>query len=362
VKVRPAPLVAATIVALLCAARVAPAAAQGIQNGRVAIEAVASVSNSSRAADDPFVFLDLTTTTRVNESLDVIIRPYVRRLPGGDWDGLLYQAEIRYQPIERFRVEAGILSSPIGMGTLELRQDMNPAVASVFYYFGPLPPFDRQADRVQVLSGGYPIGVMLSSSGGWWDVRGGVTDGTPARYRKVFAANNPSPAAQIIGGGGVTLRPGLRFGVGLAHGAYRDADDTDYYNTSNPTALPDANATVFNVEGEYAVRYTRLTGEWVRDRFDSTTGPAITRGFYVQGVQTLTPRIFAAGRITQVSSPVLRGDQRVRSTRGAFELSAGYRLTADWTVKGGYEASRRFGAVTWTHAATASVVWAKRWF
>ena len=168
---------------LLATVGMSPAAAQGLQPGRIAIEAVAAVSTSSDAADDPFVFLDLTTTTRVNQSLDVIVRPYARRLPGGDWDALLYQAEIRYQPIDGLRLEAGIISSPLGLGTLELRQDINPAVGPIFYYFSPLPLFDTQADRVQVLSGGYPLGAILSSSGSWWDARGGITDGTPARIR-----------------------------------------------------------------------------------------------------------------------------------------------------------------------------------
>ena len=351
----------ATLLALLfVAGPVAPALAQGLQPGRIAIEAVAAVSNSSQAADDPFVFLDLTTTTRINPSLDIIVRPYARRLPGGDWDLLFYQAEIRYQPTDRVRVEAGILSSPLGLGTMELRQDLNPGVASVFYYFSPLPLFDPQADRVQVLSGGYPLGVILSSSGSWWDARGGVVDGTPAKYRKIFANNNPAAAPQLIVGGGVTPRVGLRLGAGRRDGNYRSAEDADYYR--NPYPLPDASATVFNVEGEYAFGYTRLSGEWVLDRFESTTTPAVARSYYLQGVQTLTPRIFATGRVTRVSAPVSIVDHDIRSARSSFELSAGYRLTPQWTLKGGYEASRRFNTNDWAHAATASVVWARRWF
>jgi hypothetical protein len=361
VKRRDIAVPSAALIALLCATVTStPAGAQDLQPGRFAIEAVAAVTTTSEAADDPFVFLDLTTTMRVNGSLDVIVRPYARRLPGGDWDALLYQAQIRYQPIERLRVEAGILSSPIGLGTLELRQDLNPGVASPFYYFGQLPGFDPQQDQLRVLSGGYPIGAIVSSSGSWWDVRGGVTDGTPARYRKVFAGDSPTPAAQLIAGGGITPMPGLRFGVGLAHGGYRDGEDTDYYET--PTALPDADATVFNVEGEYAFGYTRLSGEWVHDRFESSTSPAVTRGFYIQGVQTLTPRIFATSRVTRVSTPVLIGYDRVRQTRSAVEVSGGYRLTQDWTLKGGYEGSRRYGVSDWSHAAAVSIVWGKRWF
>ena len=120
--------------------RNAPAAAQGLQPGRMVIEAVAAVTTTSDEVDDPFVFLDLTTTMRVNESLDVIVRPWARRLPGGDWDVLFYQAQIRYQPIDRLRIDAGILSSTLGMATLEMRQDLNPAVSIALLLLRPRAP------------------------------------------------------------------------------------------------------------------------------------------------------------------------------------------------------------------------------
>lgn len=340
----------------------AAASAQAFQPGRLAIEAVAAVATSSAEADDPFVFLDLATTFRVSEKVDVIVRPYARRLPGGDWDALFYQAQIRYQPAAHVRLDAGIISSPLGLGTLELRQDLNPLVGNPFYYFSPLPAFNRPSDRVSLTSGGYPIGAVLSTSGSWWDARAGVTDGTPARYRKVFAQNNPEPAAQFIAGAGVTPAPGLRIGAGFAHGPYRRDTDNDYYGLPETAVVTKADATFFNLEAEYAFRYTRLSGEWIRDRFEHPLAPAVSRGFYVQGTQTLTPRIFTASRFTRVSAPALDGSTRVRYTRSAFELSGGYRLTPEITLKGGYEAGRRFNVQTWTHAAVASVVWAKRWF
>ena len=339
-----------------------PLSAQALQPGRIAIEAVTAITTSSQEVDDPFVFLDLATTFRVHEKLDIIVRPYARRLPGGDWDALLYQAQVRYQPVEGVRLDAGIITSPIGLGTFELRQDLNPLVGSPFYYFAPLPLFDHVASRVQQLSGGYPLGAIVSVSGSWWDARTGITDGTPARYRKMFASDNPAAAAQFIAGAGITPFPGLRIGTGLAHGPYRRGADTDYYGLPETAGLTDADATVFNIEAEYAFAYTRLSGEWVRDRFESDYSPAVSRGFYVQGVQTLTPRLFSAGRFTQTSAPVVVNMGRARWTRSAFELSAGYRLTPDLTLKGGYEASRRYGVNSWSHAALASVVWAKRWF
>ena len=130
------------------------AAAQTVPGGRTAIEAVAAVATSSESADDPFVFLDLATTTHVGGGFDLIVRPYARRLPGGDWDALLYQAQIRYQPADGVRVEAGIITSPLGLGALELRPDLNPTVAYPFYYFAPLPLFDEYANLVLILSGG----------------------------------------------------------------------------------------------------------------------------------------------------------------------------------------------------------------
>jgi hypothetical protein len=339
-----------------------PAFAQPLQPGRMAIEAVAAISTSSSAADDPFVFLDLANTFRVTEKLDVIVRPYVRRLPGGDWDALLYQAQIRWQPLERVRLDAGIISTPLGLGTFELRQDLNPLVGSPFYYFAPLPAFERPSDRVQLFSGGYPLGAVISVSGTWWDARTGVTDGTPTRARKIFANNNPSPAAQFIAGGGVTPVAGLRLGAGLAHGPYRGESDTDFYSLPDTAVLTGADATVFNLEAEYAFGYTRLSAEWVRDEFENNGAPAVSRGFYVQAAQTITPRIFAASRFTQVSSPTLVDASLVRSTRKVLELSGGYRLTPQLTLKAGYEGGQRFGVTAWTHAAVGSVVWARRWF
>jgi hypothetical protein len=65
----------AATVLIAAASQTASASAQGLQPGRMAIEAVAAISTSSSDADDPFVFLDLANTIRVNEKLDVIVRP-----------------------------------------------------------------------------------------------------------------------------------------------------------------------------------------------------------------------------------------------------------------------------------------------
>lgn len=351
----------------------APAAAQypgGAMTERMSLEAVASVRTDSVNANDPFLYFDAAATIRLTSGLDVVIRPYVRRLPGGDWDTQMYQLQVRYQPGTKIpiRVDAGIISSPLGLGTLELRPDQNPLVTNNFYYFAPLPSFDGYQDQVQLLSGGYPIGAIVSTSGERWDARAGVTDGTPARYRKIFAREGPSAMAQFVAGGGVTPYPGLRVGAGFAYGGYRRAedllDDPEYYggDWGEGGSFHDESATVFNVEAEYAFHHTRLSGEWVRDAFESEQGHAVARGFYVQGVQTLTPRIFAAARFVRVSAPFSTASSPVRRARSAGELGAGYRLTPDWTLRAGYLATRSYTGDPWEHAATVSIVWAQRLF
>ena len=111
----------------------------------------------------------------ITDSLDVIVRPWFRRLPGGDWSKEMYQLQVRYQPSTRIplRVDAGIISSPLGIIALEMRPDRNPIIGTPSYYFSPLPSFDGRFDRVQLLSGGYPLGAMVSTSGLRWDARAG---------------------------------------------------------------------------------------------------------------------------------------------------------------------------------------------
>ena len=327
--------------------------------GRVAMEAVASASVTSDTKDDPFLIFDAVSTIRVGRGWDAIIRPWAKRMPGGDWGAEMYQLQLRYSSSTRvpYRIDAGIISSPMGLATLELRPDRNPTIGAPFYYFVPLPAFDGHSDRVTLMSGGYPLGVMVSASGSRWDVRGGVTDATPARGRDLFSAARAPAASQIVFGGGVTPTEGLRFGAGFARGRYRS-------NAVSPkgAALPDESATVFNIEGEYAIGYTRISGEWIVDRFETTMSPAVARGFNLLAVRTLTPRWFAAGRAVRASSPVLTGLKPGRRTATSAEANLGYRLTTNFTLRGGYQGSSSLYNPKWEHALAVSAVWSQRWW
>lgn len=336
----------------------APAHSQSLA-GRVALEAIASASTNDGAVDDPFLIFDLVGTVRLADGWDVVVRPWARRRPGGDWAFEWYQLQLRYVSSTRvpFRVDAGILPSPLGLATLELQPHRNPLIGAPFYYFSPLPSFDGTADRVTLMSGGYPLGAMISASGTRWDARAGVIDGTPARPRSVFTGAHPRSEPQLVLGGGLSPITGLRVGAGLAYGRYRSRA-----TLPSGSMLEPENATVLNLEGEYAVGHTRFSGEWVRNRFDLPAGAAIARGFNVQASHTLTPRIFAAARATHASSPVMTMAAEVRRTSTALEATLGYRLNTELTVRGGYQRERAFGHTHWTHAAVASIVWAERWW
>ena len=175
-----------------------------------------------------------------------------------------------------------------------------------------------------------------------------MIDQTPTHRHNVFGSSEPPNSPQFVVGGGVTPVAGLRLGAGLALGNYQHSSD----------------ATVLVLEGEYAFGYTRLTGEWIRDRFETSGSPAVATGFDLSAVQTLTPRWFAAMRGTRVSAPAYSPVSRTTQSTSAasFEATVGYRLTTDLTLRAGYQGSRWYRVPSWSHAAATSIVWAKRWW
>lgn len=340
--------------AVLVFAASARAEAQGL-SGRVAVEAIAAASSLVKAPDDPAVILDLVGTIRLADGLDLVVRPWSRRRPGGTWVFEMYQLQARYVTPTRvpFRIDAGIIPSPVGLFTLELQPHRNPLVGAPFYYFRPLPAADGSRDRLRLISGGYPLGAIVSTSGSWWDVRAGVTDSSPAVPRYVFDDAAPRARPQLIVGGGVTPVTGMRIGVGLARGRY---------GAGSPAGAGAPRASVFNVEGEYEFGYTRLAGEWLRNEFDTPRGSAVARGVNLQAVRTLSPRVFAASRFTRVSSPVTTVPELSQRSSSAFAASIGYRLSPELTVRGGFERERGYRDAAWSNAAVMSLVWAERWW
>ena len=334
-----------------------PVRAQSLA-GRVALEAVASISTPARDVSDPRVVLDLVSTVRIADGWDVVLRPWSMRRPGGDWMFEMYQLQVRYvsSTTVPFRFDAGILPSPVGLSTLELQANRNPLINLPSYYFVPLPAVDGRFNDVRLMSGGYPLGAMLSLSGSRWDARAGVTDSSPVQPRNLFSAAASPAQPQLVLGGGVTPITGMRLGAGVTRGRYRAGTAQ-----TGPNDAP-STATVINLEAEYAVGYTRLSGEWVRDRFDTSSGTTFARGFNVQAVHTLSPRIFAAARGTRVTAPIATVPMATYRSSTEVEAVLGYRLTTEVTIRGGYQRQRGYQEPRWRGAAVMSLVWAERWW
>jgi hypothetical protein len=354
----PALTAAAAVLVALCGA--ASAGAQESAPARISADTAVSISMMS-SNDHAGGMFDATVSLDAGKGVTAILRPWAWRRPDGTSTFQWYQLQVRYQSRTRIpvRIDAGVITSPLGLSTLQQRADLNPTISPVFYYVIPLPRFDTPFDGLQMMSAGYPLGAMAATSGAHWDLRGGVTDGTPARPRVELKHDQRPAMPQLVLGGGVTPRAGMRVGAGFAHGRYRNAT----------AAVPEADATVFNLEAEYAFNQTRLSGEWVMDRFAITSGHVTARSFYLQGVQTITPRLFGAARVAHVlTPPIIFGTERPTTTYMTTELTAGYRVTRDFTVRGGYYGLRPYSNAAaglpseWDNRAAVSVVWARRWY
>ena len=340
------PTIAAIVLISAAAAR-----AQDTVEPRVSAEAVVSATMFSSYTHVSGV-LDVTGSVRVGEGMQLIARPWAWRRPDGTSVFQMYQLQMRYVSRTRtpVRVDGGVITSPLGLNPLQMRADLNPLISPVPYYVIPLPRFERSFDALQPLTSGYPLGLVVSTSGTRWDVRGGVLDTTPARPGIELKHDGRGPLPQVVFGGGVTPRPGLRIGGGLAHGRYRDGSES----------VAEGVATVANLEAEFTVNHTRLSGEWVVDRFQGSTGTATAQSFYVQGVQTITPRLYGAARFSHVSTPPVFVVGHATAWTTA-ETTAGVRLTPDWTLRVGYLGQcAYFGE--WQHQAGVSIVWDARWF
>lgn len=342
----------AVTVILLVLASTAGAAAQEAAPARVSAETVVSASMFS-GNDRPAAMFDATARIEVGRGATVVVRPWAWQRPDATFTAQWYQLQLRYQSRTRLpvRVDAGIITSPLGLNTLQARADLNPMIAPVFYYVASLPRFETTFARMTAISAGYPLGAIVSTSGSRWDLRGGVTDSSPARARAPGKSGQPPAMAQVILGGGVSPVAGVRAGVGFAHGGYRRAD----------AAGPGGTATVFNLEAEYSFNQTRLSGEWVLDRFRVAPQTFTARSFYAQAVQTITPRVFGAGRVARTEAPPFFVSN-ISADRTTLELTVGYRLTTEWTLRGGYFRERPYLAPEWDNQAAFSVVWAKRWY
>ena len=344
-----------------------PTAAQAQSVARFSLDSAASIDlfRGQNTVDQPNVILDVTGVVRLGGGWLAYVRPWFRqpRKPGltrsDSWDKQIYQAAVQYEragPVST-RIDAGYIVSPIGFGMMDTRPGINPTIAPHLSYLTPMPVFDPGAPRVDPIAATYPLGGQLTLSTTRWDARVALVSSAPTRIYVINGATNPHRTPVIVTGGGITPRIGLRLGASLATGCYVLGEEL---------TRPQPNGRDFRmitVEGEYAFGYTKLSGELVHDRLDTAVGTERANAWFVQGVQTVSPRLFVAGRLEGVSAPPLRTGIVVgsRTTFQTAETTLGYRLTTEFTLRASCMNRKAFTRTAWDQQFGASVVWARRW-
>ena len=351
-----------------------PAAAQQAKPSLLSIDTTASIDVTDQPVDATNrnrvtgVFLDSLVTADLGKSLQAMVRPQVQRLTNsGEWNRQIWVAELRYERQGRvaLRAEGGYIPSPIGLANLWLRPHLNPTIAQPAELFTSIPSLEVRGPRINLLTGLYPLGAIGTASARHWDARVAVMDTSPLRLRRVFptvvvdpvtnarSRVNPPRFANVVVGGGVTPFVGFRVGGSVTRGGWLRAGES-------PAITADRSATIATIESEFAFRHTSLAGEWVHDSLETSLGARSASGWYVQGVQALAPRWFAAGRVEaiQTTLPVATAvEQTFRST----EQTLGFRITPELTFRISHRMREPFGRTTWDHLAAVSLVWYRRW-
>jgi len=343
------------------------ASAQSV--ARFSLESVVAVDEfgGENASHRPQVIIDVSLAIRVGDHWQAIVRPWFRQprpspptAPVPDWDTQLYQAGLRYERHASLatRIDLGYILSPIGLGVFDTRPGVNPTIVPHVSYFTPLPLFDPTGPRVSAVTGTYPLGAQVSLSTTKWDARAAVINAAPTRAYVLGAVTNPRQTPVFVAGGGVTPVTGLRLGAAVAHGVYATPEEI------KTPASDGRMMTMAAGEGEWAFGGTKIVGEFLRTAFETFAGREIAYEWFVQGVQTLSPRWFVAARREGTSAPPLISGTSIasRTTLAAFEATAGFRLSPDLTLRGSYTSRRSFTASTWTDQVGGSIVWARRWW
>jgi hypothetical protein len=336
-----------------------PASAQDGAYSRVALDTSAAVETSMAESGDGAtgVVTDAVATIALGAGFDAIVRPWIQKLGQSDeWNRQIWIATLRYQHTGRIgiRVDGGLIGSPVGYANLLLRPNINPTISLPSSLFVPLPSTGPGTPRTTLLGVLYPYGISTTVSAARWDVRAALIDTSPLRMRRVFAETNPPRFANVVLGGGVSPLIGLRVGASVTHGGWQRAGES-------PAVSRDLRATVVTVESEFAFRHTTIAAEFVRNTIQLSDGHSTPSGWFVQGQQTLSPRVFAAGRFERMTARgEAAGMEGTRHFTGA-ESVVGYRVTPELTVRAGHRVRRSFGAADFDHTASVSLAWWRRW-
>ena len=331
------------------------------QPSRLALDVVGAVDGNagSDVSRKPTAWIDLFGAVRIVEGLDVRVRPVIfRRSFDGTWQTQFYELALRYERpgAVGLRVDLGQVSSPVGLSILENRPDRNPVVSPHSTLYLPIPRYENGTPTTFLLAASYPLGAKVTVSGARWDARAAVTDSSAIRGRPFFGDNKPPRMANVMAGAGFTPVIGLRVGGAMAYGPYAAQEEV------RDQRRGDRSASLYQVEGEWSFGYTRIAGEWLWTERELAQVDARITGGWIEGTQTLGPRVFAAGRYDEqwtrwTSMPDLANRAELYRR---VEAAVGFRLSPDVTLRGSYMTRKGYVVGFWDDQFLASVVFAKK--
>ena len=320
-------------------------------------------------SDRPQIIVDIIGTVQLGDRWQIYVRPWFRlprpsppTAPPPAWDTQLYQASLRYErpgPIAT-RVDAGYMASPVGLGLFDANPSVNPTIAGHSSYFTPMLPFDAGGPRGPAIASTYPLGAVLTLSATRWDARAAVVNSAPVRSWVLGAATNPRRHARLRSGrrhhadDGPSPRRVVRARrVSRGRGAERQRRARRSHGDARRVRGRLRRAVH---EGDRRVRSRQLHHPGA-----GRTPP--TRGSS-RRTQTLSPRWSIGGRHEGTDAPVAGTGAvfRAQPRLLANELTAGYRVTREITVKASYYARQPYGRLTWDQQGGVQVVWQKRWW
>ena len=365
------PRVCASVASVLLLA--AHARAQGPERAqsisRVSLDSAVSISQylGENTEERPDIIIDVTLSTRLGRGWVAYVRPWFRKASDDPYEQVweVYQAALQHERSGRIstRIDLGYILQPIGLGLMDMRADTNPTVLPHMSYLIPMPAFDRTAPPSKPIASSYPPGGQFTASTPKWDARVALLASPPNR---TFVLNSPSanPLARpvVVLGGGITPRTGLRLGFGLSTGDY--ASHGELISLSSGLRVPESrHLRMMAFEGEWAFGYTKVSGELTHDTIETATGTEHAEQWFIQGMHTLTPRWFAAGRWEGVNTPPLTpGAPAFLRTLRISEATVGYRLSRGLTMRGSFISRKLYFGPEYDRQAGISLVWARRWW
>jgi hypothetical protein len=283
-----------------------------------------------------------------------------RRAFDGRWQTQMYELALRYERRGSMatRIDVGQFSSPVGLAILENRPNQNPVISPHSTLYLPIPRYEAGTPTTFLLAASYPLGAKITLSGSKWDARAAVTDSSPIRGRPFFGDNKPPRMANYMIGAGFTPYIGVRLGGAVAYGPYAAASEV------RDPSRGDRNAAIVQLEGEWSFGYTRLAGEWLWTRRELAGTDAAVNGGWIEGTQTLTPRLFTAMRYDEqwtrwTPAP---GVEQSEAPYRRFEAAIGFRVVPEITLRASYLTRKGYVVGFWDDQFLASVVFAKKLF